>query len=39
MWVVGDRLKTSYVWRELAENVRIPSYRKKGSKIAQKNVI
>jgi len=34
-----DWLKTSYGWRGLAKNVRIPSYRGMGFKIAQKTVI
>jgi len=32
-------LKTSYGRRRLAENVKIPPYRGRGSKIAQKTVI
>jgi len=32
-------LKTSYGGEGLAENVRIPSYRGRGSKIAQKFVV
>jgi len=31
--------KTSYEGRRLAENVRIPSYGGRGSKIAQKTII
>jgi len=38
MWGRGW-LKTSYGGRRLAENVRIPSYRRRRSKIAQKTVI
>jgi len=39
MW--GRVLVKNVIWggEELAENVRIPSYRGRGSKIAKKNVI